>query len=315
MYRPLRVLSVTPETDEINIYELVDMDGAELPAFEAGAHIEIGLTEKIVRQYSLCNDPRERHRYVIAVKFDKQGRGGSRFVHEEIGVGAILRNWKLRNSFCLDETAANYILVAGGVGITPIMSMMARLKYLGRRFTLHYCARSEAKAAFRDSLLGGEYASQVMFHYSEKEASRQWQLSDALAVAEPGTQIYCCGPAGLVAGVKDATTLWSAGTVHFEFFSAASSLSPQTDETFSVKAARGGDVYSIPPDKTILQVLREHRVYVESACEAGACGTCRVRYIDGMPDHRDMYLTEGERSEFVMVCVSRSKTSCLTLDL
>jgi len=326
-YRPLKVSSVTAETDEISVYELVDMDGMELPAFTAGAHIEIAFTQDLVRHYSLCNDPGERHRYVIAVKLERQGRGGSLFMHERIGVGTILRNWKLGNSFDLDESGAHYILIAGGVGITPIMSMMKRLEALDRPYTLHYCAKSEDKAAFRASLLQGEHAGRVRFHYSrsrarngdqhggQDDATMRWNAADALSAADAGTQVYCCGPGSLISSVRQATTSWPAGTVHMEFFSAASSLSAQGAETFSVKIAKSGDVYPVPPDRTILQVLRQHGLHVESTCEAGACGTCQVRYLDGTPDHRDLYLTEAEQSEFIMVCVSRSKTPCLTLDL
>jgi vanillate O-demethylase ferredoxin subunit len=313
MYRPLRVSSIVQETDEINIYELVDAQGLDLPPFSAGAHIEIGLPGNRVRHYSICNDPFERYRYVVAVKRAMQGRGGSRFMHEQVGVGTVFPEWTLRNTFELDETANHSIFIAGGIGITPVLPMMATLKRLGRPFTLHYCAKSEARAAFRGFLQEEMPEECVVFHYSAQAAGR-WQVADAIAAAPPGAQLYCCGPAALIAAVRDATASWPAGAVHYEFFSADASLSPLTDGEFSVKI-KDGDVYTVPPDKTILRVLREHGVHVESSCEAGACGTCCVRYIDGTPDHRDMYLTDSEKKEFIMVCVSRSRSPCLTLDL
>lgn len=307
----LVVSAIVQETDEIKSYELVDAQGTDLPIFDAGAHIELILPKAGIRQYSLCNDPIERHRYRIAVKRDENGRGGSRFMHDRVEVGTIFPHWTLRNTFGLDDAADRYVLVAGGIGITPILSMMARIKRAGRPFELHYCAKSEARAAFLDVL---KEEGNVSFHYS-RAGSERWPVADELSAVRPGTQVYCCGPASLIAAVRDATCAWPPGAVHWEFFSAEASLNPRVDQAFSITLASTGDVYTVPSDRTILGVLREQGVHVDSSCEAGACGTCQVRYLEGEPDHRDLYLEDSERGEFVMVCVSRSKSPNLKLDL
>lgn len=235
-------------------------------------------------------------------------------MHDSVNVGTVFSDWKVTNAFRFNENASRYIFVAGGIGITPIIAMIARARALKRPFELHYCARSPAQAAFLNHLTHSDFGEQVFLHYSQHQKQR-WKAADAIGERSPGEEIYCCGPATLMDAIRISTVAWPEGTVHFEFFSASESLLGSDNAGFSVEIASSGKIYDIPPDKTILHVLREHGHNVDSSCEAGACGTCRIGYLSGVPDHKDLYLTDDERKESIMVCVSRSKSDRLLLDL
>jgi len=273
-------------------------------------HLQSGL----VRQYSICGDREDRREYVIAVRLEKEGRGGSRFMHESLRLGSVVNRWSVGNTFPFDETAQSYRFIAGGVGITPLMPMIARAHALHRPFVLDYCSRSPSETLFYAELAGLAVGS-IRFYHSNHAGGTRWCAAREIVLSGGDEQLYCCGPAGLIADVKGATLDWPTNAVRFEYFQAEATMPDAGDREFTVEAARTGAVLRVPADKSMLWALREHGLNVESSCEAGACGTCQTRYLDGIPDHRDLYLTEEERREFVMVCVSRAHTTRLVLDI
>jgi vanillate O-demethylase ferredoxin subunit len=312
----LRVRAVCCEAEGINSYDLVDPKEADLPPFTAGAHIDVHLPGNVIRQYSLCNDPRERHRYVVAVLREATGRGGSQTMHRDVRAGDLLAVSAPRNNFPLAETAARHLLIAGGIGVTPLVAMIHRLQSIGADFTLHYCTRAPEKTAFTGALAALIRAGRVIVHHDYGNPANGLDVARLLAQHAPGTHLYCCGPSGLMAAVKSAAAGWPAGTLHFEYFAApAVARDPAAAGEFQVRVASTGQLIAIPKDKSILETLREHGLSIESSCEAGACGTCQTRYLDGEPDHRDYVLTDEDQKKFLMVCVSRAKSAILTLDL
>ena len=315
----LLVRSIALEAKGINAYELVDPAGAALPPFTAGSHIDVKLAGNFIRQYSLCNDPRERHRYVIGVLNVVGGRGGSKSMHESVRVGDLLNISAPRNNFSLAQGASRHVLLAGGIGVTPMMAMVETLSARGADFSLLYCSRSPELTAFRDRLKRHAKAGRVVFHHDEGDPARGLDVVAALREHEPGTHLYCCGPGGLMKAVAAATAHWPAGTVHFEFFStpvAAAAPLRQADrpDIFQVRLASNGAVYTVPPDRSIVEVLRENGVECETSCEAGICGTCRTRYLEGSPEHHDFLLSDEEHEEFVLICCARSQSDMLVLD-
>ena len=316
----LLVRSITLEAKGIHTYELVDPAGAALPPFTAGSHIDVKLAGNFIRQYSLCNDPRDRHRYVIGVLNVTGGRGGSKAMHESVRVGDLLNISAPRNNFSLAQDASRHVLLAGGIGVTPMMAMVETLSARGADFSLLVCSRSPELTAFRDRLKPHAKAGRVVFHHDEGDPSRGLDVVAALRAHEPGTHLYCCGPTGLMSAVKSASAHWPAGTVHFEFFSApaAGLAAPlrRADgaDTFQVQLASSGAVYTVPPEKSIVDVLRENGVECETSCEAGICGTCRTRYLEGTPEHRDFALSDTEHEQFLLICCARSLSDLLVLD-
>jgi vanillate O-demethylase ferredoxin subunit len=311
----LRVRAIFYEAERINAYELVDPSGALLPAFTAGSHIDVHLPGNFLRQYSLANDPREQHRYVIGVLKEVAGRGGSKSFHDNVKVGDLLQASAPRNNFALVPDARSYLLIAGGIGVTPLMSMVTALGNAGADFALHYCARAPEQTAFRDKLAGHAAAGRVTYHYDGGDPRQGLDVAGLLEAHGAGTHLYCCGPAGLMKAVGDAAAHWPPGTVHFEFFAPLPQPQGQVDGEFKVKIASSNSVFAVPADKTILEVLRANGLSVESSCEAGTCGTCCTGYLEGTPDHRDFVLTDDQQAKFLMVCCSRSKSELLVLDL
>lgn len=314
----VRLRSITREAEGINAYEFVDPAGAALPPFSAGSHIDVHVGPNLLRHYSLCNDPRERHRYVIGVLNVAGGRGGSKAMHENVRVGDLMTISAPRNNFPLAEDASRHLLLAGGIGITPMMAMVETLSAHGADFRLLYCSRSAKLTAFRDRLTPHTEGDRVAFHHDEGDPARGLDVVAALREHEPGTHLYCCGPKGLMAAVQAASAHWPAGTVHFEFFSAPLAAPAAARDagldTFQVRLASSGATYTVPPEKSIVQVLRDNDVEVETSCEAGICGTCRTRYLEGAPEHRDLVLSDEEHEEFVLICCARSRTELLVLD-
>ncbi len=310
--RLVRIRGIREVATDVNSYELVPADGRPLPAFTAGAHVDVQVPNGMVRQYSLHGDPEDRSVYRIAVKREASGRGGSVSLHNGAEVGSALGIVGPRNHFPLDPGAQRHLFIAGGIGITPIYAMAQTLSAQGKPWTLHYCARTPDHAAFHDELRrlrGGE----VIPHFSEVPTL---DVVDLLRVQPDGTHLYCCGPQGLMKAVEAAAAHWTPGSVHFEWFSAPSTEG-LSKEPVEVQLARSGRVFVVPAHRTILQVLRENGVDVPCACEEGVCGTCETAVLEGEPDHRDMLLTPGERAEgrTMMICVSRAKSPRLVLDL
>lgn len=302
---------------DIKAFSLVSLDGSALPSFTPGAHIDVHIDNDRIRQYSLYNGPRELDRYNIGVQREENGRGGSKAMHEQVKAGDILTISEPRNHFPLSGSASYYILLAGGIGITPILAMARQLAAAGAEFEMHYCTRSEERAAFADILSSAELKGRVSLHFDDGPKDQLLDLKALLAVQPEGGELYMCGPGGFMNAVKEASAHWSAGSVNMEYFAADPEMDNAEKGSFAVKLAKSGDTYSIPEDKTILQVLTENGVHVQKSCSQGICGTCATGVIEGTPDHRDMVLSDKQKSsnKFITVCCSRSKSDLLVLDL
>jgi vanillate O-demethylase ferredoxin subunit len=311
------VTSRNNEALDICSYELACAQGGELPGFSAGAHIDVHLPGGLIRQYSLCNHPQERHRYQIGVLKDVASRGGSHCMHEQIRSGDRLYISEPRNLFPLVDDARRSLLFAGGIGITPILCMAEQLADSGADFELHYCARASDRAAFVERLKGAPYADRVHLHFDEDVDSR---LDAAKVLAGPASDLhlYVCGPAGFMQHVLDSARNqgWNDAQLHREYFAAAP-VDTLNDGSFQVKLGSSGQVFDIPADKTVVQVLESHGVEIAISCEQGVCGTCLTRVLEGVPEHRDLFLTDEEQAanDQFTPCCSRSRSALLVLDL
>lgn len=312
-----RVADRTVEARDIISLELVAAQGGALPPWSPGSHIDLHLGEGLIRQYSLINGPGETDFYRIAVQREIGGRGGSKAVHDRLGVGDELQISAPRNNFELVK-ADHYTLLAGGIGITPILSMARHLASLGADFVLHYCARNEDRAAFRELLSAPEFEGKVFFHLDDGPRVQLLDLSEFLSRRPTGGHLYLCGPQGFMQAVEQAAEgRWPQGSIHVEYFSADPAALTREGDTFQVRLAKSGGTYTIPEGKTIVDALAEQGVIIETSCEQGVCGTCLTAVIEGVPDHRDDFLMDDEKAanNQILPCVSRSKRGLLVLDL
>ncbi len=314
----VRVRSKCVEASSICSFELVRTDGGVLPGFSAGSHIDVHLPDGIIRQYSLCNEPSEQHRYVIAVLEDAASRGGSKAMHELVHEGSELVISTPRNHFQLAHPPQKSLLLAGGIGITPVLCMAERLSALGESFELHYGARSEAAMAFRERIAGSAFAQHAHFHFDDGAPAQKFDLGALLGNPGADTHLYVCGPKGFMDAVLNTARSagWPEARLHYEFFSAAVTRS-DADGNFEVKLASSGKCITVHKDKTVVQALAAAGVDVLVSCEQGVCGTCLTRVLEGECDHRDMYLTEEEqaKNDQFTPCVSRARSPVLVLDL
>ena len=324
----LKVRQVTYQAVGINSYELVSPEGEDLPAFKAGAHIDFYFRDGSVRQYSLCNDPRERHRYLIAVLREPESRGGSEGLHDRVHVQRTVCVGEVRNNFPLSPNAKHHLLLAGGIGVTPMMAMIGEIQSNGGSFTMHYCSKSPEHTAFRPELEELVAAGRVILHHDGGDPSQGLDIETLLATQENGVHVYYCGPPGFMRAVKRATKHWACGTVHAEHFSSiASPKARQTAEErkaagdggvgigFQVVLASTGASYFVANDKSIANVLKENGVHVETSCKSGLCGTCKTRYLEGEVDHHDLIMGEDEQANYLTLCCSRAKSRTLVIDL
>jgi vanillate O-demethylase ferredoxin subunit len=316
----LRVAQIWSQAGGIKGFELVSPTGGALPPFSAGAHVLVNMPNGLVRQYSICNDPSETHRYEIGVLRAPEGRGGSAFMHEGVRIGDLLTIDTPRNNFELKEDADNYILIAGGIGVTPLLAMARRLNRLGRSYKLFYCTRAKEHTAYLELLSGTDFAERVAFIHDGGDPKKGLDVMDLLKSVPANAHLYCCGPTGLMNAVRAAASHWPADRVHFEAFSADPSAKPVAtggDQSFEIELASSGKVLTVPADGSILDVLRDHGINIPSACEEGICGTCIVNVLEGEPDHRDQILTDEEKAsgDCITVCCSRSRSPRLKLDL
>lgn len=305
------------EAEDIAVFELADPTGADLPPFSAGSHIDVEVAPGLVRQYSLCNNPSERSRYVIGVLKDPATRGGSAGMHA-ILQSAQIRISEPRNHFALESSATRSVLLAGGIGVTPILCMAERLGHLGADFEMHYCTRSPARTGFRERIADSPYAERVHFHFDDGDAAQKLDIDAALGSPDTGAHIYVCGPSGFIDHVlKAAANKGFVDThVHREYFTAGTA--PLKDgAAFQIQLSSSGQVLEVPADRSVLDVLRDVGVDLPSSCEQGVCGTCVVRVLQGVPDHRDFYFDPAEqmKGDQFTPCCSRSKTALLVLDL
>jgi vanillate O-demethylase ferredoxin subunit len=310
-----RVAQVRREADDIVSIELVHPHGEALPAFEAGAHVDVHVPGGFLRQYSLCNNPVERHRYVIAVLNEPAGRGGSAAL-QRITQGETLTISHPRNHFPLaGREARSHLLLAGGIGVTPMMAMLAALDGRGATYRMHYCTRSPERTAFLERLRPHIEASRVIVHHDSGDPSRGLDIAGLLATYEPGTHLYYCGPPGFMTAVKNAVGAWPPHAVHFEYFTAPEEQEARENLPFQIKVESTGRVFEVPATESIVDVLRANGFSIDTDCREGYCGTCITRYVGGSPEHRDTVLSEKERKNYVMICCARAKESPLVLDL
>lgn len=304
------VARVDAATDVV-LLTLSAVDGAELPAWQPGAHIDVLLGNGITRQYSLCGDPNDRTSYTIGVLNAPASRGGSRYVHEALHVGTPLTIRGPRNHFELVD-AERYVFIAGGIGITPIAAMLREVEKTGKPWTLYYGGRTVGSMALRGEL---EALGDRVSIWPEDTAGFM-DLATILGSPEDGSVVYTCGPEPLLAAIEkicDAT--WPDGALHYERF-AAKVVEGATDTAFEIELAKSGRRVSVPADKSVLETLEEVGVHILSSCGEGTCGTCETPVLEGEVDHRDSVLTKDEqsRNDCMMVCVSRSKCPLLVLD-
>lgn len=300
---------------DVVMLALADPGGAELPEWTAGAHIDLVMGDGLVRQYSLCGSTSSRSEWVIGVLLDPNSRGGSRFVHDELHEGSAVRIRGPRNHFPLVH-ARCYQFIAGGIGITPLLPMIAAADARGADWRLLYGGRERASMAFLDEL--ERYGERVTVSpRSEREG--RLDLHSVLADPREDTLVYCCGPEGLLEAVEGACRPWAAETLHIERFSAKplEEPSPGALDSFEVECQRSGVTVTVPADRSIYEVVEEAGVDVLGSCMEGVCGTCECDLIEGEPDHRDSVLSDAEkaRGDVILVCVSRSCSERLVLDI
>jgi ferredoxin-NADP reductase len=295
------------------VLELVSPDGADLPAWQPGAHIDLLLPEGLTRQYSLCGDPADRSSWKIAVLLEADGRGGSRAIHERITEGATVSVRGPRNHFEL-EAAQRYIFIAGGIGITPLIPMIAQAQESGAEWTLHYLGRSRSTMAFLDDLVS-LYGDKIR-SYPRDEVARP-DLGDLLGEATADGLIYCCGPAGLLDAVTDATSQWPNSALRTERFTAKEVGVPVLSTSFDVYLSRSNKTITVAPEQSILEALGDAGMRILSSCGEGTCGTCETAVLEGTVDHRDSLLTPEEQAanDTMMICVSRASCPRLVLDI
>lgn len=314
----VRVTEITVEARDVLTLELRAASDAPLPVFAPGAHIELALPNGLVRHYSLCNDSRERDRYVIGVGRAPASRGGSRYIHQSLRVGDSLVVTAVRNNFPLADGAPGYRFIAGGIGITPLLSMIRHCQVTGAPWSLLYCVRSRQRAAFQEEL--ARWPGRVRYHVDEESAGAPPGLAAAAAAPAVGEQLYCCGPDGLMRAVRESSGHWPSASVHFEWFSTPAETSSSVtagDHAFELVLRRQGRTLTVPAGRTILDTLEEHDVMVPFACREGLCRTCETSVCAGEVEHRDFVLsaTEREAGTSMMICVSRARGKSLELDL
>lgn len=313
----LIVESRTRETDAIQSFVLTSPSHALLPQFTAGSHVDVHLPNGQIRQYSLSNNPSDRSKYVLGVLKDMQGKGGSVLMHEHIQVNTKLTVSLPRNNFPLVVSAKNNLLLAGGIGITPLLAMCHHLHATEQNFTLHYCTRSSDQTAFLNLLENSGFADNVVFHHDFGDPTKGLDIAALLQSCPNGTHIYCCGPISFMSTVKNSSKHWPNKNVHFEHFQADNTEHLSADSAFEIELASSGKRYVVPADKSILDVLSEAGHHVDYSCREGVCGSCITGVLDGIPDHRDQVLDQEEKQagDIMTVCCSRSMSPILKLDL
>jgi ferredoxin-NADP reductase len=308
-----RVAGIRAEATHIRSYRLVGANGARLPTFTPGAHIDVFLKSGLVRQYSLINDPASGEEYLIAVKRDADGRGGSRELHDTVNDGDILTISAPRNMFEIAYDAPAHIFIAGGIGITPILSMVRTLARRGATWCLHYCVHDEPGAAFLPLLRQGPYARHLTVHVSSGDSANRLDVQSLVGkIGTSAAHLYCCGPSGLMASVNEACAEWPAGRLHSESFG----IVPQAENRpFEIEIADIGKTIVVSSQDSILDAMRRAGLQVPFLCRQGVCGTCVVDVLDGVPLHRDTVLFDNERSTKIVTCCSRSASRRLKLRL
>ncbi len=314
----VRVEKITQEAEGVRSFVLAKKGLFKRPDYTPGAHIDVHCGEGIIRQYSLCGDPSDKRRLMIAVRQVHPSRGGSELMHHNVAEGDLMEIGAPRNKFPLDETASHSVMLAGGIGITPIIAMTDRLHVLGRSFELHYFSRAPEHTAFRARLAQGDYADRVSFHEGLDIQETGQTLDNILAQPVARGQVYICGPAPFMDRAEAAARPhWPADAINLERFAAKPALAGTPTEPFMVELARRGISLKVGANETILEVLEAHDIDAAFSCEQGVCGTCVTDVLSGTPQHRDSFLTPKQRSsgKMMCLCVSRAQGGTLVLDL
>jgi len=294
----------------------VELRGPEnLPEFTSGAHIDLHLPNGISRSYSLANAASERHRYCVGVGLEASSRGGSRYIHTQLRPGQSLEVAPPRNNFPLDESAEHSVLLAGGIGVTPILAHARRLQELGRKFEVHHAVRERSRAAYAEAL--EEACSSYQLHVDAEHQGQVLDISEIVGRQPLGTHFYCCGPPAMMSAFEQAVAAFPANQVHVEYFVARAQKSDAGDAEFLLRLERSGKEFSVPAGRSALEVLLENGIRVPSSCRDGICGSCETRVLEGVPDHRDSVLSQAEKlkNRTVMLCVSRCQGEFLVVDL
>ncbi|MFA3789940.1 2Fe-2S iron-sulfur cluster-binding protein [Aliiglaciecola sp. SL4] len=309
------ITSRTEQGAGIAVMELAKANGEALPAFSAGAHIDVYCGDDLIRQYSLCNDPASSDVYRIGVLNDPNSRGGSAKIHAEFAEQQQIKISAPRNHFPLNLDAQKTILAGGGIGITPMIAMAYELLKANQEFELHYCTRTKGAGAFEDELVSA-FGDRVSFHYDDQDKSQLFSPQDTFGSAQAGTHIYVCGPTGFMDWVINSAKELNYPTeqVHFEYFSADVDTS---GDSFEVYCEKSDITVTVGSEDTIAKALRKVGVKVSMSCEEGVCGTCITDVIEGIPDHRDHFLTDEEKedNDQIALCCSRAKCERLVIDI
>ena len=307
----LRLRRLSWEADGVLSLDLSAPEGSDLPEFTAGAHVDLHMPNGQSRQYSLCGDPADRKTYRLGIR-QVDGGAVTSVVHRQLRPGALLEVSAPRNNFPL-LPAPNYLFIAGGIVITPMLPMLREANACGAKWTLLFCVRRHEDAPFlaEAQSLGGD----VVLHASA--LGTRLDVEARLATVEPDTQIYCCGPEKLMVEVETHSRHWPEGSVHFEWFSARARPEDEVSDGFELVCARSHLTLNVPSEKTVVQVLLDAGIQIPLSCEQGICGSCECRVLEGQVDHRDSILSTAEQlaNETMMVCVSRAKSPRLVLDL
>lgn len=314
----VRVARKAREADDIASFLLIAADNGHLPRFEPGAHIDVHIPGGLIRQYSLCSLSTDPRSYEIAVLREPASRGGSVAMHDRVQTGDTLRISAPRNHFPLRPNASKSLLLAGGIGVTPLLCMAQHLSASGADFGMHYWSRTRARTAFYERIQRSAFAADVAFHFDDGPSNQLLPLEAALADGCDDWDVYLCGPAGFITAAREAAQQrgWTADRIHLEYFTPQAGRLPDS-AAFEIELARSGRVLRVPANKTVAQVLAEHSVNIPLSCEQGVCGTCLTRILSGIPDHRDLVLTPEEhaRNDQFTPCCSRALSPRLVLDL
>lgn len=311
------VFNLRYEAEDIVGIELRPLDDGAFPGFDAGAHIDLNLPNGMMRSYSLLNAPGETHRYVVAVLKDKTSRGGSRWVHEQLRIGMRLTISAPRNNFPLHEDSGHSVLVAGGIGVTPILCMGRRLQQLGKSFEVLYFARSRKSAAFVAEI--ESLGAPVTWHFDAEKGGPPDLKSLLVACGgKPNTHFYACGPSVMLNNFVTTCESLGYANAHIERFSAVEVVaSAGAKKSYTVELKKSGKLITVTPEKSLLQTLIDAKVVVDYSCQEGICGACETRVLEGEPDHRDSVLSASEHAsnKVMMICVSGCKSDRLVVDL
>ncbi|MGX9935176.1 PDR/VanB family oxidoreductase [Advenella kashmirensis] len=314
----VRVAHKSVEARYITGFLLIPADGIELPHFAPGSHIDIYLPNGITRQYSLCNNPEEPNCYRIGVLQESKSRGGSKMLCETVEEGDILEISAPKNHFPLDLNAKKSLLVAGGIGVTPILSMAEALTNSGREFEMHYAARSTDRMGFRERIQESRFAEKTYFHVDDENRAQLFDIERLLTAQDNGTHLYVCGPNGFMDAVLSTARNigWEDARLHYEFFN-AEPIDAAGDKKFQIKLAKSGKIVDVLPGQSVVEALKAEGLVIETSCEQGVCGTCLTRVLEGEPIHRDLFLTPEEQAQndCFLPCCSWSNSSLLVLDL